>query len=238
MTDSALTANVPLEKLQTIGESSQSSLLRERSLSPEPIEGQPFLDFQSGHPNQDSEENSPSSPTASGPSGDFRSVPITKSNRTRTGGQKHKSAPPTSSKHKLVEGSVSGQRAKRQSTTLTTNTENSEAFHETAVWDQKTILALGMCHWSFLRIYIPLDLRKYLRIDEMLGDKLLPPSMQDVRNYVATHSRILRFSVIAIYIVFSLAFQHSMSSFNRSYFYVKQIISRMCSNKANKMMII
>ena len=144
MTDSAFTADVPLERLQTIGENSQPSLLREQSLSPEPIEGQSVWDFQSGHPNQDLEENSPTSPTLSRTGSDIRSIIIAKSNRTRTGAQKHKSAPPASSKNKPVEGSVPGQRAKRQST------EDSEAFQETEVWDQKTILALGMCHWAFL----------------------------------------------------------------------------------------
>lgn len=151
MTDHALTTDVTLERLQTISESSQPTLLREQSLSPEPIEGQPFLDFQPGHVNQDSDEYSPSSPTASGPSGDSRSAPITKANRTRTGGQKYKAVSPASSKPKPVEGNVSGQWA-RQGTTVTTNTENSEAFQETAIWDQKTILALGMCHGPFRRM--------------------------------------------------------------------------------------
>lgn len=146
MTDSALFADIPLQKLQTIGESSQPRLLREQSHSPEPIEGLSFVDFQAGHTNQDSEENSPNSPTASGLPGDVRFVPETKSRRTRVGGHKQKSVPSASGKNKLYEGSVSSQRAKRQSTSFTTNTEDSEAFHETAVWDEKTILALGMCH--------------------------------------------------------------------------------------------
>lgn len=154
MTESALKTDIPLERLQTIGESSSSSLPGEQCLSPEPIGSQPLGDFQSGQPNQDPEENSPTSPTVSRTSSDIRSAPTAKSNGTRTGGQKHKSAPPASSKIKHVEGSIPGQRVKRRSTTLTTNTDFSEAFHETAVWDQKTILALGMCRWPFLQSYI------------------------------------------------------------------------------------
>lgn len=145
MTESALNTNIPLERLQTIGESSQPSLPNEQSLSPEPIEGQHFVDFQFGQPNQDSEENSPTSPTTSRASSDIKSVPTGKSNRTRTGGQKHKPGPPASSKIKVIEGSLPGQRVKRRSTTFTNNTDFSEAFHETAVWDQKTVLTLGMC---------------------------------------------------------------------------------------------
>lgn len=150
MTDSALNAHTPLERLQTIGESSQPSLPNEQSLPPEPIEGQPFVDFHFDQPGQDSEENSPTSPTASRASSDIRTAPTAKSNRRRTGGQKHNPGLPASSKIKLGEGSVLGQRVKRQSTTLTTNTEFSEAFHETAVWDQKTVLALGTCQPAFL----------------------------------------------------------------------------------------
>ena len=129
-----------------LGAISEHSLLREQSTSPEPIqEDIAYFDFQDGRQQQpqSSRQSSTNQPLAEGSAEEKEPNPSNKANRARTYDKKIKSVPPISNKNKLVENQIFGGIPRRHSTNLT---QNSESFAETAVWDQKTILSLGMSH--------------------------------------------------------------------------------------------
>lgn len=130
-----------------LGAISENSLLREQSASPEPIqEGTAYFDFQDGRYQrpQSPRQSSINQPlVADGSAEGSEPNSLNKANRTRTYDKRSKSVPPISGKTKLVESQIAGQVPRRHSTNLT---QNSESFAETAVWDQKAILSLGMSH--------------------------------------------------------------------------------------------
>ena len=143
--DPTLPGLPPLQALRTISEDSQPGILQVQSASPESIEGYPQFFPQGTQSRQDSEQSSTSSPTASGPSEGIGSTSGTKRNKKRTGRQNLKSSPPVAGKSKYVESSVSGRVREQQSNSSAIDRENSETFMETAIWDRKTILSIGLC---------------------------------------------------------------------------------------------
>ena len=125
---------------------SESSLFREQSASPEPIEdGRTVdLDVERVRRGEDSKDSPSSSPTTSGPSDDREPSLLNKANRSKT--QRSSGVPPIAIRNKNAEAHVSSQGQKRQSTTTTQNTQSSgysEDLEESEVWDKKAILSLG-----------------------------------------------------------------------------------------------
>jgi len=133
-----------IEGLRAISENSQRSLIQERSASLEPLEGHSHIDFQ---PEQVKQDPGQGPPSASEPCEDFRPTQIMEAKRSRVGDHNVKRVPPIADKGKHVEDNVPGHPPRRRSTAdtaITTRTQDSETFAETAIWDQKTILALGI----------------------------------------------------------------------------------------------
>ena len=150
--DQSLTnVDTNLGGLSSISENSYSTLLREQSASPEPIEEGRTVDSDLEHVRRgrDSKESPSSSPTTTGPSDDREPSLLNKANRSKT--QRSSGVPPITIRNKNAEAHVSSQSQRRQSTTTTQNTQSSEysePLEESDVWDKKAILSLGKTRFN------------------------------------------------------------------------------------------
>ena len=117
------------------GEATHPTFFRERSASPEPMGEPSCIEAPNSGTQQDSRTNS----GLSGGSSDDAALRGLKK-KTSTGDSRLKWGPQVFNKGKQAEHRHGGQLPERESTT---NTQKSESFAETAVWDQKAILALG-----------------------------------------------------------------------------------------------
>lgn len=127
--------------LYQLGSISEDSHTRAPLASPEDLTGRfDYFDF-GGQPNPP--KRSPTYPfVLPGPSEEHILKSLGRASNVYQRNQKRRSAPPVSKRIVHTEPNLPGPNQIRHSTTMDTN--NSASFEDTAVWDQKSILSLGI----------------------------------------------------------------------------------------------
>ena len=132
----ATTLDASIHELESIDEDSH---IRAPSASPE--ENSNRIDYFDFGGQQKPPKRSPTYPfVPPGPSEQLRSLSRISNRYLKS--QKRKSVPSTSKRTVYTEPNLPGSNGIRHSSTI--NTNNSASFEDTAVWDQKAILSLGM----------------------------------------------------------------------------------------------